>query len=315
MTQNPSGGGGAIAIVDAYDNPTALADLQAFSAQFGLPLTSNQFQVVYAGGTQPAQDPSGGWEIEESLDVQWAHAMAPNAQIFLVEAASNYDSDLYLAVQLASQLVAAAGGGEVSMSWGEGEFSDELSLDAYFTTPGVVYFASSGDGPGTIYPSVSPNVVAAGGTSLSRDPNSGNFISENAWQSGGGGMSQYEPRPSFQNGIRRIVEAARGVPDISFDANPDTGVWILATSGAGGAPPGWYIVGGTSVSSPSLAGITNALGTFHASSAEQNAANYKGVGNFRDITYGNCGIYMSNFTAYGWDFCTGLGSVLGGNSH
>jgi len=311
VTQNPVGGGGAIAIVDAYDNPAALADLEAFSAQFGLaPLTNNQFSVVYAAGTEPALDPSGGWELEESLDVQWAHAMAPNAKIYLVEAASNYTSDLLVAVSVANALVVSAGGGEVSMSWGGGEYPEELGYDSYFTTPGVVYFASAGDGPGTIWPSVSPNVVAAGGTSISRDPNIGKFLLEDAWQDGGGGMSVYEPRPKFQDCIRYLVGDSRGVPDVSFDANPATGVWVLYTGGAGGYPVGWYIVGGTSVSSPSLAGITNAGGAFHTSSIAQNTANYKD-GNFRDILYGNCGIYMANFTTYGWDFCTGLGSPAG----
>ncbi len=138
VTANPVGGSGAIALVDAYDDPTAEADLQAFSQQFGLP--SANFSTIYAAGTKPSQDPTGGWEIEESLDIEWAHAMAPNAQIILVEAASNYDSDLLPAVQLAAQLVAAAGGGEVSMSWGGGEFSDETLLEGLFSTPGVVFF-------------------------------------------------------------------------------------------------------------------------------------------------------------------------------
>src|SRR5579863_10464945 len=94
-TQNPSGGGGAIAVVDAFDNPTAAADLATFDAQFGLPAAN--FTVVFSGGTQPKADPTGGWEIEESLDVQWAHAMAPNAKIFLVEAPSSKFVDLFTA--------------------------------------------------------------------------------------------------------------------------------------------------------------------------------------------------------------------------
>jgi len=170
-TQNPSGGAGAIAIVDAFDAPNAASDLAAFSAQFGLP--APDFTVVYASGTEPPLDPSGGWELEESLDIEWAHAMAPNAKIFLVEANSNFFSDLFPAVFLAASLVATNGGGEVSMSWGSGEFTQETLFDALFTTPGVVYVASSGDGPGAIWPSTSPNVVSAGGTTISRDPNTG----------------------------------------------------------------------------------------------------------------------------------------------
>src|SRR5216684_6342374 len=164
-TDNPTGGSGAIAIVDAFDTPNAAADLADFSAQFGLPPAV--FQVVYASGTQPALDPSGGWELEASLDIEWSHAMAPNARIFLVEAKSNSFADLLTAVAVASNIVMAAGGGEVSMSWSSAEFPTETAFDAYFTTPSVVYFASAGDSPGASYPSASPNVVSVGGTTLS----------------------------------------------------------------------------------------------------------------------------------------------------
>ena len=107
---NPSGGAKAIAIVDAYDYPTALSDLQIFSAQFGLtaPTTAN-FQVVYATGTQPRAD--SGWGLEAALDIEWAHAMAPQSKIYLVEAASNSFADLLTAVSVASNLVTQAGGG------------------------------------------------------------------------------------------------------------------------------------------------------------------------------------------------------------
>jgi kumamolisin len=115
VTANPSGGSKMIAIVDAYDAPNAAADLATSSSQFGLPAAN--FEVVYASGTKPAYD--AGWEIEESLDVQWSHAMAPDAKIVLVEAASNSDSDLMAAEDVASKMVNAAGGGEVSNSGGE----------------------------------------------------------------------------------------------------------------------------------------------------------------------------------------------------
>jgi len=312
-TQNPSGGAGAIAIVDAFDAPNAASDLATFSAQFGLP--APDFTVVYASGTEPPLDPSGGWELEESLDIEWAHAMAPNAKIFLVEANSNFFSDLFPAVFLAASLVATNGGGEVSMSWGSGEFTQETLFDALFTTPGVVYVASSGDGPGAIWPSTSPNVVSAGGTTISRDPNTGTFLLENTWQDGGGGPSLVEPRPNFQNGIAGIVGDARGTPDLSFDANPATGVWVLDTNLYQGSPGGWFIVGGTSVSAPSLSGIINAAGSFAASSQAENGILYKHLfwdrDDFRDIQYGTCGLNIGNFAVPGWDFCTGLGTVSG----
>ena len=312
-TDNPTGGAGAIAIVDAFDTPNVAADLAAFSAQFGLPPAV--FQVVYASGTQPALDPSGGWELEASLDIEWSHAMAPNAKIFLVEANSNRFLDLFQAVLVASNLVATNGGGEVSMSWGSGEFLNETKYDGNFTTPSVVYIASSGDSPGAGWPSASPNVISAGGTTLSRDPNSGTFLLENTWQDAGGGPSQVEPRPHFQDRIANIVGDFRGTPDFSFDANPNTGVWVLDTNLFQGGPGGWFILGGTSVSSPSLAGILNAAGKFAASSQAENSLMYRHLfsdrADFRDIIFGNCGLNIGNFARVGWDFCTGTGSNIG----
>jgi kumamolisin len=166
VTANPSGGSRAIAIVDAYHYPTAASDLSVFSYQFGLPQAN--FQVVYANGRQPPVN--ANWNVEEALDIEWAHAIAPGAKIYLVEAASSNFSDLLQAVSVANSLVSQAGGGEVSMSWGGSEFSGETSYDSYFTQSGVVYFASSGDSPGVIWPSSSRNVVSVGGTSLSRNP-------------------------------------------------------------------------------------------------------------------------------------------------
>jgi len=313
-TQTASGGSGAIAIVDAFDDPSAASDLALFSFIFGLPPAD--LTVVYASGPQPPLDPTGGWELEESLDLQYAHAMAPGAKLFLVEAASNKGNDILNAIILAGTLVSGAGGGEVSMSFTFGEFAQETQLDSIFTTPKVVYFASTGDAPGAEWPATSPNVVAAGGTTISRDSSTGRFLLENTWQDAGGGPSLYEPRPHFQDRIAQIVGPARGTPDLSFDANPTTGVWVLDTNLFQGKPGGFFIVGGTSVSSPSLAGIINNAGDFHSSSQEENSAIYQhifGSNNFRDIVYGNCGLNSSDFAFPGWDFCTGVGSNLGLN--
>src|SRR5947209_13332983 len=127
---NPSGGARAIAIVDAFDDPNAAADLAAFDQQFGV--MPADFTVVYAAGTQPPLDPTGGWELEESLDIEWAHSMAPKAKVYLVEAASNSFIDLLTAEFVATSLVQSAGGGEVSNSWGGGEFDGESTLDFVF---------------------------------------------------------------------------------------------------------------------------------------------------------------------------------------
>lgn len=307
-TANPTGGSHAIAIVDPFDDPTAASDLAVFSSQFGLPAAD--LTIVYAQGAEPAVGPSAGYEIEEALDTQWAHAMAPGAKLYLVEAATNSFTNLFEAVEVASNLVAAAGGGEVSMSWGAGEFTQEALFDSFFTTPGVVYIASSGDSPGAFYPSASPNVISAGGTTISRDLNTGNLILENAWQDAGSGVSQVEPRPKFQDGVRYLVGSARGTPDLAFDANPNTGVWIFDSNAFDGT--GWFVVGGTSVSAPSLSGIINAAGGFRASSAAENQEIYTRFGRgFNDILYGNCGPNLSDFTLPGYDLCTGVGSVHG----
>ncbi len=318
-TNTPSGGSQSIAIVDAFDDPNAAADLAAFSAQFGL--ATPKFKVVYAGGAVPPIDPTGGWEIEESLDIEYAHAMAPNATIYLVEANSNFDSDLFPAVLVASNLVMCGqtttcaahskGRGEVSMSWGGSEFSEETELDSFFTSPGVVYFAAAGDAPGVIYPCASPNVVCAGGTSTARSEYTGNLIGEITWTEAGGGISAYEAIPSYQAGNHIIAHqtgGARGIPDISSDSNPDTGVWVLDTFAIPG--PGWYIVGGTSVATPTIAGIVNASGDLAPSSVAELSKLYgfNGFGTFNDIWYGACGFYSGTFAAPGWDQCTGLGS-------
>jgi kumamolisin len=334
-TNTPNGGSQSIAIVDAFDDPDAAADLAYFSAQFGLPFSPDKFKVVYASGTQPPVDPSGGWEIEESLDIEYSHAMAPNATLYLVEAASNYDSDLYPAVQVAVNLIHCGktttcpedskGKGEISMSWGGAEFSTESQLDPYFTGRNVVFFASSGDSAGVIYPSASPNVVSAGGTSTARSLFTGDLIKEIAWSDAGSGLSYYEPTPSYQASIAAaITQGARATPDISSDANPNTGVWVYDSYPVAGDsnPSNWWIVGGTSVASPTLAGILNAASTasghFAKSTKDELTRLYSESNNsstyakdFWDISYGACNYYSGSFSGPGYDLCTGLGSPKG----
>jgi kumamolisin len=304
VTTVPTGGSTAVAIVDAYDDPGAAKDLAKFSKQFGLPPAT--FQVVLATGTRPFNDP--GWEIEESLDVQWAHAMAPAAKLYLVEAASNSFYDLLTAETVAASIVANEGGGVVSNSWGGSEFADETGYDSFFSYPGVVYTASAGDGPGVLYPSASPNVVAVGGTTLSRSA-TGDYIFESAWNSTGGGLSQYESIPSYQKGVTKVVGSHRGVPDVSAEADPNSGIWVL-DSGNGG----WYIVGGTSASSPIWAGIVSAAGNNSGSSEAELTTIYKSRSNtqhFNDIKSGVCGPWNGNLTEPGYDLCTGVGSPVG----
>jgi kumamolisin len=317
------GGSGAIAIVDAFYYPTAVQDFNNFSAQFGLPLeTSNHplaggnkvFQVVYATGKQPFSGGNyiGGWNLEEALDIEWAHAIAPNAKIYLVEAATDSLTDMMNAVQVASRL---PGVREVSMSWGSSETAIEVAwYDRNFSVNGVVYLAAGGDSSDTVeYPATSSNVISCGGTTIHRDF-SGNFIGETGWAFTGCGLSRFEPRPSYQNSIAAIVGQKRGVNDMAFDADPSTGVYVYDSTPFWGES-GWWVVGGTSVATPCLAGVINlaaALGNGFAGStaAEQTRiyGNMKNSNAFRDITSGVDGVDKS---AVGWDFITGVGSPVG----
>ena len=299
----PTGGVGAIAIVDAGDYPTAAQDLKTFSNYFGIPYNPADFKVVYLNGKKPPV--YADWEVEESLDIEWAHAMAPKAKLFLVESYlctnSKCNTDPYWqAVTLASQLVAKNGGGVISMSWGDPEWAAERNYDHYMTTPGVVYFAASGDsGLGnTIHPAASPNVVAVGGTYFNRD-NNGNFINEQYYTGGGGGgISPYEPRPSYQNIIKKIVGSKRGIPDVASDFCC-AAIYLQ----------GWGSVGGTSWSSPTFTGIVSAAGLLKKSSHDELTMIYKEYGNpkeykadFYDITQGDSNCVV------GWDVCAGVGS-------
>jgi kumamolisin len=300
-TNIPTGGVGAIAIIDAGDYPSAASDLEAFDNQFGIPAAD--FTVVYAGGTKPPvyQD----WEVEEALDIEWAHAMAPQAKLFLVESvlctAPQCTTDpTWQAVAVAGKLVNENGGGVISMSWGISEFAQEVNYDKYFTAPGVVYFAASGDsGLGvSSHPAASPNVVAVGGTYFNRDGN-GDFVNEQYYTGGGGGdISPYEPRPTYQNVISNIVGNFRGYPDVASDFCC-TAIYLQ----------GWGAVGGTSWASPTMAGIVNAAGRLGRSSNQaltllygEYASGQAYKGPFYDITTGD------PTCVTGWDICAGVGS-------
>jgi len=332
-TAHATGGSKAIAVVEAFDYPTALADLTKYSAEFGLPApvgtgTHANFTTVYATGTNPGPDPAcaadGGWNCwtpESALDVDMAHAMAPAAHIYLVEAAGETTAELYAAIAKAASLVAAAGGGEVSMSFGSPEFASETSLDSTFTGANVVFFAAAGDHEGVYYPSASPDVVSVGGTTISRNYSNGLDIeAEITWEDGGGGYSEYEKEPAFQDVVFGTgTDYTRAVPDVAAVGNPRTGVWIYDSYD--NASP-WNIVGGTSVAAPVFAGAVNAAGQFSVSTAAEHTLLYSNFfndpvsgwginGNLRDITYGSCGYYEGWYGVSGWDPCTGLGSPYG----
>ena len=297
------GSGQTIAIIDAYDDPYALGDLNAFSAYFGLPTFGGGGSPTFqkrdenGGASLPGTDPTGPWwvtgslpwEVEESLDIEWAHVMAPMANIILFEAADTGEG-LFTALQTAAN---TSGVVAISMSWSGSEFFGETTIDSeVFVTPAghvggasslggtglpgdITFLASTGDSgaydsqnTSTItpqWPACSPNVVAVGGTSLTvaagnaygSETTWGNGTSSGASGGGGGGISVYESQPSYQNGVVDTYSTtARTYPDVSADANPSTGVPIYDSWDFGDSTP-WVPgkMGGTSLSCPLWAGM------------------------------------------------------------
>lgn len=287
------GAGTTIAIVDAYDDPNVQNDLTVFSTKYGL-LPINFVKHKMASTIRIDE----GWALEISLDVQWAHAIAPNATILLVEARSNSLSDLLAAVNYAKTQPNVVA---VSMSWGGSEFSTETLYDTYFSAPGITFFASSGDnGAGVIWPSSSPSVVAVGGTTLNLAPGS---VVETGWSGSGGGISAYEPRPAYQTSFG-LTSSKRAVPDVSYDADPSTGVAVYDSLGYSGQY-GWFQVGGTSAGAPQWAAI-QALGLSTSNNNFYQDAKTAYTSYFRDITEGSNG-YAAGPS---YDYVTGLGSPL-----
>ena len=306
------GSGQTIAIVDAYDDPNIESDLATFSAQYGLPSCTPANGCFTKATPQGLPKSNTSWGLEESLDVEWAHAMAPGAKIILVEAQDSYLGSLLSAVDYAALQPNVH---QVSMSWVTGEFSGESSYDYHFNVPSVSFIASSGDsGTGISYPAASPYVVSVGGTTLNVD-GSGNVRSETAWSGSGGGVSSYESKPSYQTGFNS--NSGRGVPDVSYVADPNTGVSIYDSFGYGG----WSQVGGTSAGAPQWSAITAIVnsggGKLSSASFGTNIALYNAAkgpaysANYRDITSGsngNCGAICNVGQSY--DFVTGVGSPL-----
>ena len=325
------GSGQTIAIVDAYDDPSfvnstaagfANSDLAQFDAQLGIPnLPSFSFTKVNEQGQAsplPGTDPAGAgnlngnWEIEEALDIEWAHAIAPGASIILVEATSDSNSDLFTAVATAASL---HGVSAVSMSWGVDEYSGENSQDSTFVTPsghqGVTFLAASGDNggfsytaqglptttPGILYPAASPNVVAVGGTSLLLNADD-TYNSETAWSGSGGGTSLDETRPTYQQGVQ--TTSHRTIPDVSFDADPNTGVAVYDSYNDVDHSGPWIEVGGTSLAAPAWAGVIAIANqgrvlaggsTLNGASQTLPALYALPPTDFNDITNGNNGVF------------------------
>jgi subtilase family serine protease len=296
------GAGQTIAIVDAYDDPSAESDLAAYRSQFGMTActTANGcFRKVDQNGGAGYPRADRGWAEEISLDLDMASAICPGCHILLVEASSSSMTNLAAAVRRA----AALGATQISNSYGGTEFKSETSYDSSYNQPGIAITVSSGDsGYGAEYPAASPYVTAVGGTSLTRASNARGW-SETAWSGAGSGCSAYEPKPSRQTdaGCSR-----RTVADVSADADPNTGVSVYDTFHNGG----WLVFGGTSVAAPLIAGVYALQGN----GATPAAAPYAGAGSLFDITggsNGSCGGSYLCTAVVGFDGPTGLGTPNG----
>jgi subtilase family serine protease len=309
-----SSNGQTVAIVDAYDNPNAASDLNAYRSQFGLPpcTTSNGCfrKVNQRGGTAP---PAGntGWGQEIDLDIEMVSAVCPNCKILLVESDSNSFTDLGAAANQAYTLGATA----ISNSYGGNEFSGESSYGNSYNHPGVAVTASSGDyGYGVQVPAAYNTVVAVGGTSLKTAATARGWT-ETAWSGAGSGCSQLISKPSWQNDSGC---GHRTVADVSAVADPNTGVAVYDSYGSSGGA-NWYVFGGTSVASPIVASVYGLAGNAGSVSYAAQLP-YGSPGSLFDVTSGSngrCTKGRVTTTKYlctavpGYDGPTGLGTPNG----
>jgi hypothetical protein len=320
--------GETVAVVDAFNDPNAGADLDAYRSAFGLgdcDQSNNCLTVVnQAGGLTPLpkSDRTGGWELEESLDLDMVSAICPKCSILLVEADSASISDLAAAERTASRSGAQA----VSNSWGSGaEFTGESAYDTDFYAPGVAITAAGGDdGYGTQYPAVSPYVTAVGGTSLTGS--TGNW-SQTVWNGTGSGCSELEPKPSWQTSDDSSPKGClnRTDNDVSALGDPAPGVWIYDTVKNVSTPglSGWSAVGGTSVGTPLVAAayaladvVAGGPGTALITQTFPAAYPYQHGSDFTAVTAGPNGScesarrYLCTGRA-GYDGPSGIGAVNG----
>ncbi len=303
-----AGSGQTVAVVDAFNDPAAAADLAVYRSQFGLPactVASGCFrQVNQTGGTSLPRT-NNGWAEEESLDVDMVSAICPLCHIILVEATSATTNNLGTAVNEAVSL----GAKFVSNSYGGGETSTEASTDSsFYNHPGVAVTASSGDsGFGPQYPAASQFVTAVGGTSLTRASNARGWT-ETTWSGAGSGCSSFEAKPTWQHdtGCTR-----RTIADVSAVANPNTGVAVYDTQGS--TDNGFEVFGGTSVASPIIASVFALAGTPTAGTYPSSYP-YSHTANLNDVTSGSNGTcspaYLCTAGA-GYDGPTGLGTPNG----
>ncbi|HVV25406.1 MAG TPA: S53 family peptidase, partial [Pseudonocardiaceae bacterium] len=302
-----NGGNATVAIVDAYDYPTASSDLAAYRSAAGLP-AANFTKVNQNGAASPLPSPppaGDDWTVEEALDMDMVSAICPNCHIVLVEAQDDQGTGLYTAENTAANMA-----GYISNSWGGTDSSSDSSFESNFNHPGKVITASAGDsGYGVIYPATSRYVVSVGGTNLTTASNSRGW-NETVWGSSSGGegtgsgCSSWETKPSWQTDTSC---SRRTDNDIAADADPNTGVAVYDSYNGNG---GWNEVGGTSASAPMIAAMFALAGNPGSNPAQ---TIYQHTGNLYDVTSGadgSCGNYLCRAAA-GYDGPTGWGTPNG----
>lgn len=336
VPDSATGAGAKIAIVDlmplaGYNTAKITSDYNAFCAQYNLPNTGLS---IYTYPTTNAKAPTNtrGWGLEICLDIQWAHVMAPQASIMLILVA-NPAAQTNAGIANAISYAVSLGANIVSMSFGMSEVSNELSLgfEPVFQNPNVTFIASAGDTGGELcYPAASSNVIAVGGTSLGVKSN-GQYITECAWISSGGGVSKYVPYPKYQyQSLYNSFSSQRGrcIPDVGLIGDPYTGVAVYCTETSTSQP--WYQVGGTSLGAPAWAGIcallyqkfgSSTLGTAKLQNILYtmylNPTQYSTC--FNDVLVGqSVNVSGSSLTVkysckVGYDFITGIGTPNVGN--
>ena len=348
LDNNINGQRSTIVIIDAFQSPTILRDLKLFDKLFHL--SNPNLTIIAPDGLTPF-DPNNpnqvGWAGEITLDLEWAHAIAPAADIVLVLARSDADAALLSATKYA---VDNNLGDVISQSFGEGEacadpkiLAAEHRVFQAATEKGITLFAASGDQGaaqptcnGSSYflsastPASDPLVTAVGGTYLNADVRKGTYIGEATWNDqygvSGGGFSTIYHRPSYQKGIAAINPAGRGVPDVTYNGDVNGGVLTVWSSYGPKATPNIFIFGGTSAGSPQWAGIIALAdqvkggrlgfinGALYALGQSNNASSY-----FHDITVGTNTFISTDAngnpvavhgydTSISWDAVTGWGT-------
>ena len=299
-----SGGGKTVAIVDAYDDPNAEADLGVYRSQYGLSscTTANGcFKKVSQTGTTTYPATNAGWAAEISLDIDMVSATCPDCHILLVEAKSTSFTDLGAGVNYAAKRGVSA----ISNSYGG---NDSSSVSAY-NHPGIAITASTGDGGyGVESPASFDSVVAVGGTSLSKASTTTRGWTEKAWSGAGSGCSTLNAKPSWQTSATQCSGKANA--DVSADADPNTGVAVYDSTPYKGAS-GWQVYGGTSASSPIVASVYTMGGNLSGYPASYTWSHTSSLNDVTSGTNGSCSPVVLCTSGTGWDGPTGLGTPNG----